>query len=190
LSAPPSESSSASYPAKALQALCLQQSRADFERRHPHPWLVHGLKEEAPEEISQHTVLGAGLGAPGGSGLLGALSLQSDDITFYPLRSRPSSPSPERLSVGRSRDNDVVLQHPSVSKVHAHLVQKGGQWQLTDAESKNGTFMNFRPAPRGEGLPVRDRAIIKFGSMSCTVLMSSGELYDALVQKVARGPQA
>ena len=186
MSVPLAEVSSASYPAKALQALCLQQSRADFERRHPHAWLVHGLKEEVLEEPSQHTVLGAGLGAPGGSGLLGALSLQSDEITFYPLRSRPSSPSPERLSLGRSRDNDVVLQHASVSKVHAHLEQRAGQWHLTDAESRNGTFMNFRPAPRHEGLPVRDRAIIKFGSMSCTVLLSSGELYDVLAGSARR----
>ncbi|NMO14071.1 FHA domain-containing protein [Pyxidicoccus fallax] len=169
---------------KWLRDYCLTLTREDFERQHPHPWLVLGL-EEGEEDLTLHTVAGSELGILGG-GQRPLLSLRSGSISFLPLRERPGHPLEDGLTVGRSRDNDVVLQHASVSKLHARFTLKAGQWWLADAGSLNGTFMSFRPVPSGQGLPIPDRAPLKFGSLRCTVLLRSGDLHDVLAGGTAR----
>lgn len=46
------------------------------------------------------------------------------------------------LSVGRSLDNDVIVDGPSVSRRHARLVPRGTHWLLEDLNSTHGTFVN------------------------------------------------
>lgn len=45
-------------------------------------------------------------------------------------------------TMGRSRQNDVILQDPMVSRVHAILMRKGGVTLLEDLGSHNGTYVN------------------------------------------------
>lgn len=47
-----------------------------------------------------------------------------------------------RLRVGRSPDNDIVLNDLLVSRRHAELSQVGGRWQIVDLGSANGTYVN------------------------------------------------
>jgi hypothetical protein len=56
-----------------------------------------------------------------------------------------------RISVGRAANNDVVIRHSSVSKLHAHftsdarLSQAGDapmSVRITDVGSRNGTYLN------------------------------------------------
>ncbi|HET9258079.1 MAG TPA: FHA domain-containing protein, partial [Pseudonocardiaceae bacterium] len=47
-----------------------------------------------------------------------------------------------RLRVGRSPDNDVVLDDLLVSRQHAVLHQIGGRWQIVDLDSANGTYLS------------------------------------------------
>ncbi len=46
------------------------------------------------------------------------------------------------LSVGRSSQNDLILEDPGVSRVHARITRASEGWVLTDAGGKNGTFLN------------------------------------------------
>jgi pSer/pThr/pTyr-binding forkhead associated (FHA) protein len=49
----------------------------------------------------------------------------------------------ERITIGRSADNDVVLTDDSqVSRVHALLEPLAGGWSVRDVGSSNGTFVN------------------------------------------------
>src|SRR3712207_2834649 len=48
----------------------------------------------------------------------------------------------ERMTIGRSPDNDVFLDDVTVSRNHAVLVQRGGEWYLDDSGSLNGTYVN------------------------------------------------
>src|SRR5436309_3057222 len=46
------------------------------------------------------------------------------------------------MSVGRSRDNDVVVENLSVSRNHARIRRQNGKYVLTDLNSANGTYVN------------------------------------------------
>ncbi|HMA16980.1 MAG TPA: adenylate/guanylate cyclase domain-containing protein [Thermoanaerobaculia bacterium] len=65
----------------------------------------------------------------------------------------------EQASIGRSSDNDIVLNDFSVSRRHAYLRRENGEWVLYDNHSTNGIRVNDRHvpnAPVGDG----DRAVI------------------------------
>src|SRR5688572_16953798 len=46
------------------------------------------------------------------------------------------------MSIGRSRDNDVVVENLSVSRNHARIRRQTGKYVLTDLNSANGTYVN------------------------------------------------
>ena len=67
--------------------------------------------------------------------------------------------------LGRALDNDVVINHASVSRHHAALEGNGGGYRVRDLGSQNGTFV--------EGSPVTDAAVgdgakVKFGDAVLT----------------------
>ena len=48
----------------------------------------------------------------------------------------------DEIVLGRTEDNDIVVDHRSVSKHHAKLVRSGDQWTVMDQESANGLKIN------------------------------------------------
>jgi adenylate cyclase len=54
----------------------------------------------------------------------------------------------EEASIGRSTDNDIVLNDFSVSRRHAYLRKENGVWILADNQSTNGIRVNDRQVPR------------------------------------------
>ena len=67
----------------------------------------------------------------------------------------------DRLTLGRDPRNDMVMNHPVVSRFHAHIQLQGGSWQIEDLNSSNGTFVNNQPiqTPR----PLRPGDTIRIG---------------------------
>jgi len=50
----------------------------------------------------------------------------------------------ERLTIGRRPDSDIFLDDVTVSRDHALLVRRGGDYYLDDCGSLNGTYVNRR----------------------------------------------
>ena len=48
----------------------------------------------------------------------------------------------ERLTVGRRPDSDIFLDDVTVSRDHAVIVRRGGDYHLDDCGSLNGTYVN------------------------------------------------
>ncbi|HXG59640.1 MAG TPA: adenylate/guanylate cyclase domain-containing protein [Thermoanaerobaculia bacterium] len=46
------------------------------------------------------------------------------------------------LTIGRTEGNDVVLNHPSVSRKHARFENRNGKWWIVDLRSTNGVKVN------------------------------------------------
>jgi len=46
------------------------------------------------------------------------------------------------MTIGRSMDNDIIIEGEGVSRHHAQIKLRQGQYVLRDLESANGTFVN------------------------------------------------
>ena len=89
-------------------------------------------------------------------------------LLVYPVRTTGRSPFPRIITVGRTKNNDIVLADISISKFHAFFKEEAGQFFLTDGESRNGTFLDGEPAPtakQGKPLAVKLGAKLKFGGL-------------------------
>ena len=52
---------------------------------------------------------------------------------------------PAGVTLGRSRQCDVMVDDPNVSRTHAEVRPRGGSWVLSDLGSTNGTYLNDEP---------------------------------------------
>jgi hypothetical protein len=69
---------------------------------------------------------------------------------------------PAGVTLGRSRQCDIVLEDPNVSRRHAEVRPRGGSWVLTDLGSTNGSRINGRTIEQPEVLKRGDE--IELGS--------------------------
>src|SRR4029453_1805763 len=71
-----------------------------------------------------------------------------------------------RLNVGRGTDNNLFLNHSSVSKVHAALKMDNlGDLLVADTGSTNGTHINGVRIPYGEARPIAEGDVVAFGDV-------------------------
>jgi hypothetical protein len=79
----------------------------------------------------------------------------------------------DQLTVGRQPDCDLVLEHPSVSKMHAVLRWDAAnkRCSVQDQGSTNGTFLNASVRVRKETM-LRDGDIISFGEVQYWYLLT------------------
>src|SRR5262249_53555179 len=75
-----------------------------------------------------------------------------------------------RVGIGRSHDNPLCLNDPTVSSFHAAftLAPNGALW-LTDLGSSNGTFVNEVRLGEGDKTIVRDGDKLRFGEIEMTL---------------------
>lgn len=72
----------------------------------------------------------------------------------------------EVLTVGRATSTatwQILLQDPSVSRPHARLRKKDGQWHISDLESSNGTRLNGKVVTGPMLLPLQGGDKIELG---------------------------
>ncbi len=67
------------------------------------------------------------------------------------------------MNVGRAPDNQIVVDHPTISRHHAWVKEDGGEFTVFDIGSANGTFVNDEriEAPR----QLQNGDIIRFGEV-------------------------
>jgi FHA domain len=73
----------------------------------------------------------------------------------------------ERMTIGRRPDSDVFLDDVTVSRDHALLVRRGGDYYLDDLGSLNGTYVNRQ---RIESHRLEDGAELQVGKFKLTYL--------------------
>lgn len=101
-------------------------------------------------------------------------------MQLLPVVKAPGNPFPDRISIGRARNCDVVLRHPSVSKLHAHVrAEPDGRWTLIDNESHNGTSLGTVAVTPAKPAEVRAGDLLTFGAFTVRVI-DGAELHTVL----------
>lgn len=83
-----------------------------------------------------------------------------------------------KLTLGRTTNNDIVLNHASVSRFHAWLQPDGSVdgWAVVDAGSKNGTILSGHKVISKRPHELQNGAKIRLGKVEMTFYSSSGFL--------------
>ncbi len=76
-------------------------------------------------------------------------------------------------TIGRTPDNDIVIQHPQVSSRHALLHQVGGQLFIEDRGSANGTYVRGHRVAPGQKIAVQSSEKIYIGPMPLQIEISA-----------------
>lgn len=168
----------------------LRLSEQQFIERHRSPVLLHRVKEGEPQSGAYKTLLRPpttlvnavrlsqalpSLGLPAGA------HKDAAELVAYPLVKRPGAPFPERITVGRTRNMDLCLPLPQVSKFHAYvtLCDGGTRFLLTDNGSTNGTFVSGKRLSPEQTLEIRSGALIQFGDFQ-SLFFTAASLYGLL----------
>ena len=64
------------------------------------------------------------------------------DRRFVELRPPRISAGKAAMVIGRTDDNDIVLNHRSISRHHAKIVREGDHYHVVDLQSANGVRVN------------------------------------------------
>ncbi|AHH15792.1 putative ABC transporter, permease/ATP-binding protein [Nocardia nova SH22a] len=102
------------------------------------------------------------------------MTTKADTSALPPVRARASTAPLARadripaggLTIGRTSDNQIVVNDPLASRRHARLVKGGEGLVLEDVGSANGTFVNGR---REQRVALRERDIVTIGNVDFVV---------------------
>lgn len=135
-----------------------QLSLSEFAAEHPEPCL---LVEPFAVEEEAHLVTAMGDEAEG-------------NVPFLiPIRGRRSGYG-DRVTVGRTGNNDVVIKSSDVSKIHGFFVREGETTSYVDAHSTYGSKVDGQEARPGQTLALRDGTKLELASIRATFFTPSG----------------
>lgn len=91
------------------------------------------------------------------------------------------------VTLGRLESNDIVIDDGSVSRFHAwlQLDARTHSWSITDAESKNGTWVDGQRLAARQRMDLRDGAEVKVGDVVLRFLSPDALL--AFVERASQG---
>ena len=91
-----------------------------------------------------------------------------------PFRKEVQVKEGRRISVGRTKENDLSIDDPSISKYHASLMlDSQGILHVADTGSTNGTFVNGERIDYGKAVAVSERDKVRFGLVEASFQIPS-----------------
>jgi pSer/pThr/pTyr-binding forkhead associated (FHA) protein len=113
--------------------------------------------------IDQHAVVAAIGPEKPAIDLSSLRQLVSESSLVYELHKTQRNRSPE-ICLGRAKRNDIRIEDPSVSSLHARLEETSdGDYDIVDLNSRNGTFINRERVPSGSSKRLSDGDCVRVG---------------------------
>jgi hypothetical protein len=108
----------------------------------------------------------------------GRVTPEPIEMQIFPLAKKPGASFRDRITIGRTSNNDVVIADASVSRLHAYVREADG-WVIADAGSKNGSWLgDAQLEPRREtALP--PGSVLRLGDVQL-LFYRNVELFDVL----------
>ena len=132
---------------------------ADFEKAHPHDWLVWEPGTWHPPERAGHTLVGTAAApdaAPPAAGEALAMALPREGRSPY-------------VTLGRGPESDLVIDDATLSRVHLVFMRGAdGTWTVRDAGSSNGSRIAGQRLDPGRPVPVPPGTALVAGGVSLT----------------------
>lgn len=133
-----------------------REDPARFARvlKEPVLWIEFRAEDQSDDERSLHTASGVSTHPLLGQPRLVAIKKQKDNAFR------------KRITLGRTPNNDVVIDDASVSRFHAWFeANDEGAWSLTDAGSKNGTWVSVKRLGPRKAHALQGGEKLRFGNV-------------------------
>jgi hypothetical protein len=147
-------------------------SAEDFERRWSVPFLL--VSEHEQDAASPFRTGGTDVSpARGGEGEL-------TKARVFPISKSRRNTFQNMISVGRTSNNDIVIDHAKVSKLHAAFrpAPNGDGFTVTDLGSSFGTSIDGAPLMPQKAVAVTSGQTIVFGRAVVTTFFGPNGLYE------------
>jgi hypothetical protein len=142
-----------------IQADVHKLNADEFVQKYAHPFLAFAV-EEGEEDAEFRTIVAQGTDGFGPQ-------LHS----IVPVVKRLGANEFSFISVGRTPNNDIVIDVNSVSKCHAFIQARGKTYTIADAGSRNGTQVNGVLVQRHSAVELRSGDVLVLsGKVSATFL--------------------
>jgi len=103
----------------------------------------------------------------------GRYNVSDVEMEVYPLAKKAGASFADRITIGRTGNNDVVINDHSVSRLHAYVRFQDGGWFVADAGSKNGSWLRGdKLEPRRER-PLSSRIVLRLGDVDLTFYLAA-----------------
>jgi hypothetical protein len=158
---------------EAIINLIRTSSKEDFTARFPHLFLMITSRGDEQDEAGFKTMIEE---QPSLGRRKSSIMRRMELVEVVKAK---GNPYPDRISVGRARNCDLVLRDPSVSKLHSHFRFKNDKLELVDLKSHNGTSVNGQALSGDRAATVNSGDLLLFGSVSVR-LCSAALLWDLL----------
>lgn len=146
--------------AKALFADCSALDPDEFAAQYPEPFLVEAAAQTYGG--GQRFQTRAGVEAFDQMIQEGYTRELTDGSKVFPVVKNTKT-FPDKISVGRARNTDLIIPDGDLSKLHAMISVTPTGYTIGDADSKNGTFVNGRRLESGEHRALSDDDLVWFG---------------------------
>ena len=100
-------------------------------------------------------------------------------MEIYPLVKKPGASFPDRITIGRTSNNDIVVADASISRLHAYVRRDGKQWVVADGGSKNGSWLKGATLEARRERPLESRCVLRIGDVDLTFYLAA-DLYSVL----------
>ncbi len=176
-------------PINEFRNLAAKENEQTFLARYPQPFLLFNLTPADQTARSFKTSLTRDMPVRPGIGTIRVTPnmLAKPELRAAMLEKSQRNPYTDRIFVGRTPTNDIIVAHHSVSKSHAFFeCLPGDKWHITDNGSRNGTMVRGEPIPPNQRVSVTGETTIVFGYYP-VVLVEPAALYSLLKRLVKAG---
>ena len=108
----------------------------------------------------------------------GRMPMHDVELEVYPLIKKPGASFPDRITIGRTPNNDIVVPDHSISRFHAYI-RHGNGWYIADAGSKNGTWLGGVQLVARRERALDSKATLRLGDVDLSFFLSI-DLFEVL----------
>ncbi|MBI5547394.1 MAG: FHA domain-containing protein [Deltaproteobacteria bacterium] len=153
-----------------------------FLERHPHPWLVLSPNVRPKGDLSLRTSVYSLDGKPTEDDAPERIM----ELTAVEIAKRSINAFGLGITVGRTKNNDLYINDERISRFHAYFRVQESSWQLSDAGSKNGTFLDGTRLDQRRSQPLPPMAVLDFGGYRTRFFMPTP--FTELLRKLTPHP--